>query len=208
VDNRPIAFFSQKLSNTQRKYIVTEIELLAIVETLKEFKGMIWGQNIKVFTDHANLMRDALGLTLDQVYQWRLLLEEYRPKIVYIKGIHNTVADAVSLLEYDPSVNQTAKSFYTMKVKNTKSRQRQNWMRVSKNWCELDIDTDNLDLYTNKHDDWNLVFSHHKEEDEIYPLTIIEMAEAQRKDQELNDIRIYVFILLKTQKCYVRRMVK
>jgi hypothetical protein len=53
---------------------------------------MLWGQPIKVFTDHKNLMRDALGLTLDQVYQWRLLLEEYRPKIVYIKGIHNTVA--------------------------------------------------------------------------------------------------------------------
>jgi hypothetical protein len=56
---------------------------------------MLWGQQIKVFTDHANLMRDALGLTSDQVYQWRLLLEEYRPKIVYIKGIHNTMADSV-----------------------------------------------------------------------------------------------------------------
>jgi hypothetical protein len=83
-DNRPIEFFSLKLSNTQRKYSVTKIELLAIVETLKEFKGMLWGQNIIVYTDHANLMRDALGLTLDQVYQWRLLLEEYGPKIVYI----------------------------------------------------------------------------------------------------------------------------
>jgi hypothetical protein len=37
-----------------------------------------------------------------------------------IKGIHNTVADAVLRLEYDPSVNQTAKSFYTMRVKNKK----------------------------------------------------------------------------------------
>jgi hypothetical protein len=66
---------------------------------------MLWGQNIKVFTDHKNLMRDALGLISDQVYRWRLLLEEYGPKIVYIKGIHNTVADAVSWLEYDPRVN-------------------------------------------------------------------------------------------------------
>ncbi len=64
-DNRPIAFFSWKLSDTQRKYSLTKIELLAIVKTLEEFKGMIWGQNIKVFTDRANLMRDALGLTLD-----------------------------------------------------------------------------------------------------------------------------------------------
>ncbi len=72
---------------------------------------MLWGQQIKVFTDHANLMRDALGLTLDQVYRWRLLLEDYRPEIIYIKGIHNTVADAVLQLEYDPIVNQTAESF-------------------------------------------------------------------------------------------------
>ncbi len=85
-------------------------------------------------------------------------------------------------------------------------------MRVSKNWCELDIDTDNLDSYTNKHDDWNLVFAHHEEEEEIYPLTTIEISEAQRKDQELKVYfkknakihkRIYVINLLRTQKCYV-----
>jgi hypothetical protein len=66
---------------------------------------MLWGQNIKVFTDHVNLMRDALGLTSGQVYRWRLLLEEYGPKIVYIKGIHDTIADTVLWLEYDPSFN-------------------------------------------------------------------------------------------------------
>jgi hypothetical protein len=110
------------------------------------------------------------------------LLEEYGPEIVYIKGIHNTIADAVLRLD---GVIRTAESFYTTKVKNTKSRQRQNWMTVSKNWCELDIDTDNLDLYTNKQNDWNLVFANHEEHDEIYPLTIIEIAEAQCKDREL-----------------------
>ncbi len=119
-----------KLSTMQRKYCVTKIELLAIVETLKEFKGMLWGQYIKVYTDHANLIRDALGMTLDRVYQWRLLLEEYGPKIVYIKGIHNTVADAISWLEYDPSVNRTAENYHLMKVKRKSSKrcQRQSWM--------------------------------------------------------------------------------
>ena len=62
--NRPITFFSRKL---KQKYSVTEIELLAIVETLKEFKGMLWGQDIKVYTDHKNITRDALGLTSDRV---------------------------------------------------------------------------------------------------------------------------------------------
>ncbi len=51
-DGRPVAFFSRKLSETQKKYLVTELELLSIVECLKEFKGMLWGQKIIVYTDH------------------------------------------------------------------------------------------------------------------------------------------------------------
>ena len=35
-ENWPIVFFSQKLSTTQHKYSVTKIELIAIVEILKE----------------------------------------------------------------------------------------------------------------------------------------------------------------------------
>ncbi len=58
-------------------------------------------------------------------------------------------------------------------------------MTVSKQWCKLDMDSDNLDSYTDKHDDWNLVFTHHKEEDEIYPLTLTKIADEQRKEQEL-----------------------
>jgi hypothetical protein len=94
------------------------------------------------------------------------------------------MADAVLWLEYDPSVNRTAESFHTTKVRNNSS-QSQCWMTVSKKWCKLDIDSDNLDSYTNKHDDWNLVFAHHKEVEEVYPLTLTEIADAQHKDQEL-----------------------
>ncbi len=57
-DNRPMAFFGRKLSETQQKYSVTEIELLAIVETLKEFKGMLWGQDIKAYTDHKKFLQE------------------------------------------------------------------------------------------------------------------------------------------------------
>ena len=51
-NNRPLAFFSRKLNTAQQKYSVTEQELLAIVETLKDFKGMLWGQTITVYMDH------------------------------------------------------------------------------------------------------------------------------------------------------------
>ena len=89
-NNRLLVFFSRKLNTAQQKYSVTEQELLAIVETLKEFNGILWGQTITVYADHKNLMQDALGLTSDQFYHWRLLLEEHGPTIKYIKGIHNT----------------------------------------------------------------------------------------------------------------------
>jgi hypothetical protein len=52
----------------QQCYTVVKIELMAIVETLKEFKGMMWGQRIKVFTDH---IQDVVEITSDRVYQWR-----------------------------------------------------------------------------------------------------------------------------------------
>ncbi len=74
-DNRPIAFYSRKLSKMQQKYSMIKIALLAIVKTLKEFKGMLWGQDIKVYTDHKKLTRDAQASPLTEYtvggYSWR-----------------------------------------------------------------------------------------------------------------------------------------
>ncbi len=58
------------------------------------------------------------------------------------------------------------------------SSQRQNWMTVSKHWCNLNIDT-------HQTEDLNFAFANHGEEEEIHPLTTIEIAQAQRKDREL-----------------------
>jgi hypothetical protein len=106
---------------------MSEIELLAIVETLKEFKGILWGQDIKVFTDHKNLTRDALGLTSDRVYCWRLLLEEYAPKIIYIKGIHNTIADVILQLDYDLKLNTTNNYTHAMLGVEPEESSAQQW---------------------------------------------------------------------------------
>ena len=75
---------------------------------------MLWGQKLIVYTDHKNLMQDTLGITSDCVYRWRIILEEYGPEIIYIKGIHNTVADAISRLDYDPTKNYHAHMNYVM----------------------------------------------------------------------------------------------
>eukprot|EP00804_Cyclotella_cryptica_P030413 CCRYP_008498-RA/>CCRYP_008498-RA protein AED:0.38 eAED:0.41 QI:0/0/0/1/1/0.5/2/0/381 len=163
-NNRPIAFFSRKLSVCQQKYSVTEIELLAIVETLKEFKGMLWGQQIVVYTDHKNLMQDALGLTCDRVYRWRLLLEEYGPEIVYIKGIHNTVADAISRLDFGPALDI-----------------KENWMTFTKCWCYYTMQSEE-DPSPDKHSDlMNFVFANRSEENAIYPLTVRRLPQLNKR---------------------------
>ena len=54
-NNKPIAFYSRKLNPAQTRYTTTEKELLAIVETLKEFKNILLGQQLRIYTDHKNL---------------------------------------------------------------------------------------------------------------------------------------------------------
>ena len=187
-NNRPLAYFSRKLSETQRKYSVTELELLSRVETLKEFKEILWGQRIKVYTDHKNLMQEALGLTSDRVYRWRLLLEEYGPEITYIKGIDNTVADALSRLEYDPNKNLKKLDHHTrfchMATLLTNRRCKHGGVKRSlailhdPKSSTTDPDTirkATLDVFANVEGD----------EQEIYPITVAEIALEQRRDRLL-----------------------
>ena len=47
-DNKSIAFCSRKLNSAQVHHTTTELELLSIVETLKEFRIILLGQQIKV----------------------------------------------------------------------------------------------------------------------------------------------------------------
>ena len=98
-NNKPIAFYSRKLSETQQRYTTTERELLSIVETLKEFRNILLGQEIIIYTDHKNLTYKEFNT--ERVMRWRLLIEEYGPEIKYIKGENNIVADALSRLDID-----------------------------------------------------------------------------------------------------------
>ncbi len=80
-------------------HTVTEKELLSIVATLKEFRNILLGKQITVFTDHKNLTYK--NFNTERVMRWRLVLEEFGPDLQYIKGERNVVADALSRLEID-----------------------------------------------------------------------------------------------------------
>ena len=71
--------------------------MLSIVETLKEFRNILLGHHIKVYTDHKNLT--FVNFNTERVMRWRLIIKEYLPKLLYVKGETNIVADALSRLD-------------------------------------------------------------------------------------------------------------
>ena len=97
-ENKPIAYFSKKLNTAQRNYTVTGKELLSIVETLKAFKSILLGNQVKVYTDHKNLTYQNSDYSSDRILRQRLVIEEYGAELTYIKGENNIVADALSRL--------------------------------------------------------------------------------------------------------------
>jgi hypothetical protein len=113
---RPIAFYSRKLNPAQTRYTTTERELLAIVETLKEYRNILLGHTIRVYTDHQNLTYK--NFTTERVMRWRLILEEYGPELVYTQGHTNIVADALSHLEIAAIQPTLPLTFSTLQLAN------------------------------------------------------------------------------------------
>ena len=102
-DDRPLAYYSRKLNSTQKRYTTDKQELFSIVETLKEFKNILLGQKVIVHTDHKNLLYQKMST--DCNIRWRLLLiEEFGPTFLHIKGEKNVIADALSQLDADFSM--------------------------------------------------------------------------------------------------------
>jgi ribosomal protein L21E len=97
-DGKPLGFFSRKLSDTQRRYPVTEQELFPIMETLKYYKHMLFDHKIIIKTDHKNLTHPLSVNASDRVLRQRLLLEEYGADLQYIQGENNLATDALSRL--------------------------------------------------------------------------------------------------------------
>ena len=94
---RPIAFWSRKLSATERNYSTTEREALSIVYFLEKYRYYLLGRKFALVTDHKPLMFILRnGTSNSKLARWALRIQEYHFDVIHVKGEDNVVADAMS----------------------------------------------------------------------------------------------------------------
>lgn len=107
VDNvwQPLAFFSRKLDDAQKKYSTFDRELLAIYSAIKHFRYFVEGREFSIFTDHKPLATALFTKAERSPRQANHLdfISQFTSDIRYIEGNANVVADYLSR----PVENQT-----------------------------------------------------------------------------------------------------
>jgi hypothetical protein len=95
----PIAYFSKTLNEAQRNYDVADLELLAVVMSLDNWRSFLAGSPHKVivYLDHQNLLYWKEPHKISRrVAREVLRLSEYNIEIRHIKGTSNGRADTLS----------------------------------------------------------------------------------------------------------------
>jgi hypothetical protein len=93
-----------------------------------------------VHTDHKNIIYG--NLTNDRIARWRLLLEEFGPEYVHVKGEDNVLAGALSRMDMEARTPETddrasevaSERKVTVKAPNTLSR------IACLNWNEMTVE--------------------------------------------------------------------
>ena len=96
---KPISFFSQKLTSTQRRYSTFGRELYAAYTAVRHFKHFLAGRRFYIFTDHKPLI--GVFLSNSEKYSPREMrhldcLLQFTSDFRHLKGAENTPADAMS----------------------------------------------------------------------------------------------------------------
>ncbi len=112
-------------------------------------------------------------------------MEEYAPEIVYIKGIYNTVVDAILQLEYDPKLNKTNGYTHAMLSVEPEELSAQRWKSFVHHWRSYNESSMPMQAHCFH---MNEVFANCSDEDKIYPLTTAETVAAQQADASLNQL--------------------
>jgi len=94
---QPAVFFSRQLRGAERRYSATELEALALVETIAHFSYYLYGKEFCALTDHKPLLQlktsDRLNARLRRM---AYKLQPWLVTVQYIEGEKNGLADALS----------------------------------------------------------------------------------------------------------------
>ncbi|GFU74930.1 retrovirus-related Pol polyprotein from transposon opus [Trichonephila clavipes] len=96
---QPLAFFSRKLTSSEKSYSAYERELLAIYSAIRHFRYMLEARDFTVFTDHKPLTY-AFRQKSDKCSPRRIrqldFISQFTTNIVHIPGSDNINADFLS----------------------------------------------------------------------------------------------------------------
>jgi hypothetical protein len=92
-----VSYYSRKLTKSEKNYSITERECLAVLESIKKFRGYLEATHFEVITDHASLLwllnkKDPTG----RLGRWLLQLQQYDMTLIHRKGKEHVVPDALS----------------------------------------------------------------------------------------------------------------
>ncbi|GJV15933.1 putative reverse transcriptase domain-containing protein [Tanacetum coccineum] len=104
-----IAYTSRQLKIHEKNYTTHDLELGAVVFSLKLWRHYLYGTKCTVFTNHKSLQHilNQKELNMRQ-HRWLELLSDYDCKIRYHPGKSNVVADALSRKEREPPLRVRA----------------------------------------------------------------------------------------------------
>lgn len=94
---RPVMYYSRQTTKEEQRYHSYELETLAVVNTLKNFRVYLAGINFKVVTD-CNAIRSTLNKKdlVPRIGRWWLAIQEFDFQVEYRPGQRMSHADALS----------------------------------------------------------------------------------------------------------------
>jgi hypothetical protein len=96
-DNRPVAYFSEKLNETKRKYSTYDKEFYAIIQALKKWRHYLVPREFVLYSDNQALQFITRQEKLNQKHaKWIEFMQNFTFVIKHIVGNANKVVDALS----------------------------------------------------------------------------------------------------------------
>lgn len=78
---KPVVYWSKMLNTAQKNYSIMEKEMLSVVYCLKEYRSVIYGGQLTIYTNSKNLTFKTLNT--QWVLQWLLFLEDFHLTFEY-----------------------------------------------------------------------------------------------------------------------------